>query len=71
MTRVDRHDKMLERTFWKYRIYKTHNTTSCTHKPHYAHTHTHHIMHTHTPHYAHITVIPNHLDAQDFNTQQS
>ena len=29
------------------------------------HAHTYHITHTHTSHYAHITVIPNHLDAQD------
>ena len=40
MTRVDRHDKMLKRMFQKYIIYDTHNTTSCTHIPHYAHTHT-------------------------------
>ena len=33
------------------------------------HAHTYHITHTHTPHYAHITVIPNNLHAQDFNTQ--
>ena len=44
-----------------------------THIPHYAHTHTHtyHVMHTHIPCYAHITDIPNHLDAQDFDMQQS
>ena len=55
MTRVDRYDKMLKRMFQKYIIYDMHNTTSC----------------THIPHYAHITVIPNHLHAQDFKTQQS
>ena len=61
MTRVGRHDKMLKTTFWKYIIYDTHNTTLW---------HTYHIMHTHTPHSTHITVILNHLDAQNFDTQQ-
>ena len=40
MTRVDRHDNMLKRMFRKYIIYDMHNTTSCTHIPHYAHTYT-------------------------------
>ena len=48
MTRVDRHDKMLKRTFQKYIIYDTHNTTSCTHIPHYAHSHT--MLCTHNSH---------------------
>ena len=30
--------------------------------------HTEHHFMTHIPHYAHITDIPNHLDAQDFDT---
>ena len=43
-------------------LYGTH-TTLHTHIPHYAH--------THIPHYTHITDILNHLDAKDFDTQQS
>ena len=61
MTRVDRHDNMLKRMFRKYIIYDMLNTI---------HAHKYHITHTHTPCYTHITVIPNHLDAKDFNTQQ-
>ena len=48
MNRVDRHDKMLKRTFQKYIIYDMHNTTSCTHIPHYTHTYT--MLCTHNSH---------------------
>ena len=43
-------------------LYDTHTTLR---------THILHCAHTHIPHYTHITDIPNHLDAQDFDTQQS
>ena len=77
--------KKSKTTSRKYIIYDTCNTTS-QHTHHIMPTHTHHIMHTHTtphhaqtyhiththiPHYTHITGIVNHLDAQDFDTEQS
>ena len=70
MTSVDRHGKNLKTMFRKYIIYDMHNTT-LQHTYHIMHTHT--TFHTHTciPNYAHITDILNHLDAQDFDTQQS
>ena len=58
--------------FQKYIYYDMQNTT-LQHTYYITHTHTHTTLctHTHIPYYAHITGIPNHLDAQDFDTQQS
>ena len=63
--------KKFKKTFQKYihtyHITHTH-TTLHTDIPHFTQTHIPHYVYIH---YAYITDIPNHLDTQDFDTQQS